>query len=257
MTKRKPGGGTKPAPPKPLPEPVDVSGVVPPADDPPADDHVAVAAEIESEVSEVPATEESGEAVEEGPESVDSEPEPRPSGSAGSSPLTRPMTAADYARTVSEDPASTSMFPPVTPPAEAKAAPKSSGSPVTSGSNPGRQARLSLVHVDPWSVTQLAFVVSTALMVVAVVAVTVFWLVLNVTGVWDNLNDAINSVLSSEDGTFEVKNYFGFTRVVGLTLVLSAINVILMTALAAVGTRLYNTATHLVGGIQVTFRDRT
>ena len=112
------------------------------------------------------------------------------------------------------------------------------------------------MHVDPWSVTQLAFVVSTALMIVAVVAVTVFWVVLNVTGVWDNLNDTINSVLSSEDGTFDVENYLGFGRVVGLTLVLSAINVVLMTALAAIGARLYNAATHLVGGIQVTFRDR-
>ena len=186
---------------------------------------------------------------------------PTPTKSAASSATSgRPMTAADYARTTSADPASTSVFPAVSDDRDPDPALTQPQAPVSSGPAPEsavtRQARLSLVHVDPWSVTQLAFVVSTALMIVAVVAVTVFWLVLNVTGVWDNLNDTINSVLSSEDGTFDVENYLGFGRVVGLTLVLSAINVVLMTALAAIGARLYNAATHLVGGIQVTFRDR-
>ncbi len=162
----------------------------------------------------------------------------------------RPMTAADYARTSSTSPASTAVFPKITDVDETPAAPETPSGGTT------RQARLSLVHVDPWSVTQLAFVTSVALMIVAVVAVTVFWLVLSVTGVWGNLNDTVNSVLSSEDGSFDVENYLGFGRVVGLTLVLSAINVVLTTALAAVGTRLYNAATHIVGGVQVTFRER-
>ncbi|WP_229052755.1 DUF3566 domain-containing protein [Aeromicrobium sp. Leaf350] len=175
--------------------------------------------------------------------------------STSTTPPSRPMTAADYARTVAGDPASTSVFPRVTDePVEPKQEPVMPQS--SPESSVTRQARLSLVHVDPWSVTQLAFVISTALMIVAVVAVTVFWVVLNVTGVWDNLNDTVNSVLSSEDGTFDVENYLGFGRVVGLTLVLSVINVVLMTALAAIGARLYNAATHLVGGVQVTFRDR-
>lgn len=189
--------------------------------------------------------------------STPTRPTPKKS-AASSSGSGRPMTAADYARTTSTDPATTSVFPAVSDdPEPAQTQPQA---PVAADPSPEsavtRQARLSLVHVDPWSVTQLAFVVSTALMVVAVVAVTAFWLVLNLTGVWDNLNDTINSVLSSEDGTFDVENYLGFGRVVGLTLVLSAINVVLMTALAAIGARLYNAATHLVGGIQVTFRDR-
>ncbi len=174
----------------------------------------------------------------------------------------RPMTAADYARTVSADPSSTAVFPRVTDDDDRRTENPYGASAGSAASTPAaesavtRQARLSLVHVDPWSVTQLAFVVSTALMIVAVVAVTVFWVVLNVTGVWNSLNDTVNSVLSSEDGTFDVENYLGFGRVVGLTLVLSAINVVLMTALAAIGARLYNAATHLVGGVQVTFRDR-
>ena len=120
---------------------------------------------------------------------------------------------------------------------------------------PGRRASLRLVHVEPWSVTRLAFVVSVAMMIVAVVAVSIFWLVLSVTGVWGQINDSVTSVLSDDGGTFDIKDYLGFGRLFGLTLVLSAINVVLMTALATIGAHLYNLAAQLLGGLEVTFSD--
>lgn len=251
---------------KPLPRPPSAtSDESPPADDPPlADDPPSddASSQATKPAAKRPTKRPASKSTAQRPTAKKATPtRPTPTKSAASSATSgRPMTAADYARTTSADPASTSVFPAVSDDPDPDPAPTQPQAPVSSGPAPEsavtRQARLSLVHVDPWSVTQLAFVVSTALMIVAVVAVTVFWLVLNVTGVWDNLNDTINSVLSSEDGTFDVENYLGFGRVVGLTLVLSAINVVLMTALAAIGARLYNAATHLVGGIQVTFRDR-
>lgn len=167
-----------------------------------------------------------------------------------------PMTAADYARTTTGDPAATSVIPAVRDDDDTTTEYTAASSARDEDDGP-RQARLNLVHVDPWSVTKLAFVVSVALMIVSVVAVTVFWVVLNITGVWGSLNETINSVLSSEDGTFDVTNYVGLGRVLGLTLVLSCVNVILMTALAAIGARLYNVAAVLVGGVQVTFADRS
>lgn len=249
----------------PLPRPPGASDENPPADDLPlADDPPADAPTEQAEApaakrpTKRPATKS---AAQRSAAKKATPTRPTPTKSAASSPTSgRTMTAADYARTTSTDASSTSVFPAVSDDRDPDPASTQPQAAVATESAPEsavtRQARLSLVHVDPWSVTQLAFVISTALMIVAVVAVTVFWLVLNVTGVWDNLNDTINSVLSSEDGTFDVENYLGFGRVVGLTLVLSAINVVLMTALAAIGARLYNAATHLVGGIQVTFRDR-
>lgn len=119
----------------------------------------------------------------------------------------------------------------------------------------GRRASLRLVHVEPWSVTRLAFVVSVAMMIVAVVAVAIFWIVLNITGVWGQVNDSVTSVLSDDSGNFDIRDYLGFGRLVGLTLVLSAINVILMTALATIGAHLYNLAAELLGGLDVTFSD--
>ena len=120
---------------------------------------------------------------------------------------------------------------------------------------PGRRASLRLVHIEPWSVTRLAFVVSVAMMIVAVVAVSIFWIVLSVTGVWGQINDSVTSVLSDDGGTFDIKDYLGFGRLFGLTLVLSAINVVLMTALATIGAHLYNLAAQLLGGLEVTFSD--
>ncbi len=127
--------------------------------------------------------------------------------------------------------------------------------PSTPSAQAGRRASLRLVHVEPWSVTRLAFVVSVAMMIVAVVAVSIFWLVLSVTGVWGQINDSVTSVLSDDGGNFDIKDYLGFGRIFGLTLVLSAINVILMTALATIGAHLYNLAAQLLGGLEVTFSD--
>ncbi|RLV57606.1 DUF3566 domain-containing protein [Aeromicrobium phragmitis] len=119
---------------------------------------------------------------------------------------------------------------------------------------PGR-ASLRLRYIEPWSVTRLAFVVSVALMIVGVVAVSVFWVVLQVTGVWSALNDSVANILSDDAGGFDITEYFGFGRLIGLTLVLSALNVVFMTALATIAAHLYNLAAQILGGIKLTFAD--
>ena len=92
-------------------------------------------------------------------------------------------------------------------------------------------------------------------MIVGVVAMTIFWVVLNVVGVWDQVNEAVTSVLSDDSSSFNITDYLGFWRLIGLTLVLSAINVVLMTALATIGAHLYNLAAQVLGGVEVTFSE--
>ncbi|EFQ84571.1 hypothetical protein HMPREF0063_10423 [Aeromicrobium marinum DSM 15272] len=154
------------------------------------------------------------------------------------------LTQAEYAATTDDSPESTSVIPAV----------KDDGSAPTSAER--REARLRLARVEPWSVTRLAFVISVALMIVSVVAVTIFWTVLQATGVWGQVNDAVNTVLSNDDSSFDISSYLGLGRLVGLSLVLSAVNVVFLTALAAVGAHLYNAAAQLLGGVEVTFSDR-
>ena len=182
----------------------------------------------------------------------------------GTSPDSRPMTAADYARTTKPSPSTTAVIPAVKAkvdpsPDRGEAKTTKSGTTLTpteeSGSKKERRASLRLTHVEPWSVTRLAFAISVAMMIVAVVAVSIFWVVMEATGVWDQINGSVTSVLSDDSTSFNITDYLGFARMVGLTLVLSAINVILTTALATIGAHLYNLAAQLLGGVEVTFTE--
>ncbi len=168
-------------------------------------------------------------------------------------PPGRTLTAADYARTTNPSPATTSVIPavkdePVTPVAEAPQAP-------AGDDGTGRRASLRLNHVEPWSVARIAFAISVAMMIVGVVAMTLFWVVLNIAGVWDQVNEAVTSVLSDDSTSFDITDYLGFWRLIGLSLVVSAINVVLMTALATIGAHLYNLSAQVLGGVEVTFSE--
>ena len=182
----------------------------------------------------------------------------------GTSSGGRPLTAADYARTTKPSPATTAVIPAVKDKVNDKS-PESDSTRTTSGatlapapkpsSKKERRASLRLTHIEPWSVTRLAFAISVAMMIVAVVAVSIFWVVMEATGVWDQINGSVTSVLSDDSTSFNITDYLGFGRMVGLTLVLSAINVILTTALATIGAHLYNLAAQLLGGVEVTFAE--
>ena len=179
------------------------------------------------------------------------------------SPASRPLTAADYARTTKPSPSTTAVIPAVKDKVESSGdrdnVKTTSGAtlrptpPATSKKE--RRASLRLTHIEPWSVTRLAFAISVAMMIVAVVAVSIFWVVMEATGVWDQINGSVTSVLSDDSTSFNITDYLGFGRMVGLTLVLSAINVILTTALATIGAHLYNLAAQLLGGVEVTFAE--
>lgn len=164
----------------------------------------------------------------------------------GVTPVARPTTAGEYARTTKSSPSSTAVIPVI------KDEP---ASPAQSAASAGRQASLKLVRVDPWSVTKVVFALTVAMMIVAVVAVTILWIVLSFAGVWDQINSSVTTVLSDESSTFDITEYLGFGRIVGLTLVISAINVVITTAVATIGAYLYNLAAQLLGGVDVTLAE--
>lgn len=193
-------------------------------------------------------------------------PPPQRTSAPGDQGLSTELSASDYARTTSASPESTAMIPPIRdeaaaippptmapPVVQAPVAPAASvpESPLATG----RIAGLRLVRIEPYSVTRMAFVVSVALMIVAVVAVAALWMVLAVFGVFSDINSSVSSLLSDDAASFDILHYLGFSRMVGGTLVLSGINVILMTGLATIGAHLYNLAAALLGGIEATFRD--
>lgn len=118
-------------------------------------------------------------------------------------------------------------------------------------SGSARRARLSLSRIDPWSVMKMAFLLSIALSVVVIVAVFVIWSVLGAAGVWDSINQAVQDVVGDSSAGWNVQDYLGLPRIMGFTMVVSVVNIVLMTAVATLAAFLYNMAAALLGGVEV------
>jgi hypothetical protein len=120
-----------------------------------------------------------------------------------------------------------------------------------------RRARLRLSRIDPWSVMKVSFLLSIAFGIVTVVAVFMVWSVLGAAGVWTSINNTVSDTVSSGNNvsTFNIEDYLGMSRVLGFTMLVSVIDVILITAIATLGAFLYNMAASLLGGIEVTLAE--
>src|SRR3954447_21138304 len=121
-----------------------------------------------------------------------------------------------------------------------------------------RRARLRLSRIDPWSVMKVSFLLSIAFGIVTVVSVFMVWSVLGAAGVWDSINNTVSDTVSSGNNvssSFNIEDYLGLSRVLGFTMLVSVIDVILITAIATLGAFLYNMASSLLGGIEVTLAE--
>lgn len=119
-----------------------------------------------------------------------------------------------------------------------------------------RRARLRLTRIDPWSVMKSAFLLAIAFGVVTVVSVAMVWTVLDQAGVWTSINETVQeSIGGPETADFDIENYLGTSRVLGFTMLVAAVDVVLLTAVATLGAFLYNMSAALLGGIEVTLAE--
>jgi len=125
----------------------------------------------------------------------------------------------------------------------------------SSTSAPGRRVRLTLSRVDPWSALKMSFLLSVALGVAMVVAVTMLWLVFKGMGAFDQINRLLGSIIQDGDKKFDITDYIGLGRVVSLSVVFAVIDVFFVTALSTLAAYLYNVSASLVGGLQLTLTD--
>ncbi|PTR44586.1 transmembrane protein DUF3566 [Rhodococcus sp. OK611] len=114
------------------------------------------------------------------------------------------------------------------------------------------RATIQVRKVDPWSTLKVSLVISVALFFVWMFAVGFLYVVLDGMGVWDRLNNAFTDIVSEtgDEGLVSAGQVFGYAALIG------AINVVLFTALATIGSFIYNLCTDLVGGVEVTLADR-
>lgn len=125
------------------------------------------------------------------------------------------------------------------------------------GARRTRKARLRINRLDPWSVMKTSFLFSIAFAVMSVAAVSVIWSVFAGSDTLNYLNDLINSIVADPQGgnRFDINEFLSFQRVIGLTTVLAAINVIIFTAVATLFAFLYNLSSVIMGGLEITLAE--
>lgn len=114
-----------------------------------------------------------------------------------------------------------------------------------------KQVRLKLVYIDFWSAVKLAFLWSLSLAIVGLVVVFLVWTILNTFGIFSSLDENLGNILDSDN--VGLLNIFALPKVMMFAALISALNVVVGTALGAVAALLYNFSVKMTGGLAVGF----
>jgi transmembrane protein DUF3566 len=119
-----------------------------------------------------------------------------------------------------------------------------------------RRANLVIARLEPWSVMKFSFLMSLVAWVVLFVAVALLYYALSGLGVFAAIQRTLSSVTSSQSSAgVNLASWTSPSRVLGYTMLIGAVDIILITALSTLGAVIYNLVTHLGGGIEVTLKE--
>jgi len=105
-------------------------------------------------------------------------------------------------------------------------------------------------------VTKVSFLLSIAFGIMCVVAVFLLFSIMDAANLWDHTNETIQGVLNQDpDEAFDINDYVRMDRIMAITMLIAAIDVVLITALATLGAFIYNMAAALLGGLEVTLAE--
>ena len=92
--------------------------------------------------------------------------------------------------------------------------------------------------------------------IVLFVAVALLYYALSSLGVFASLQKTLASVTSSQGSAgVDLSKWTSGTRILGYTMLIGAIDVVLITALSTIGAVVYNLIAQTIGGIEVTLRE--
>jgi hypothetical protein len=117
-----------------------------------------------------------------------------------------------------------------------------------------RRARLKISHLGPLSVMRISLTFALCMFIVLLVAVAALWAVLDTSGVFKSIADAANTLTDKSNAG--INHWLTFSRVMLITVVVGAANVIAFTLLSTIGALLYNLCSDFVGGVEVTLVER-
>lgn len=118
-----------------------------------------------------------------------------------------------------------------------------------------RHAHLYVTRLDPWSVMKNAFMLSVAIAIVIVVAVTLLWMMLTVSGTLASLTRTVSDVAGTGAASIDLAGLFSFGRVFSTVAIISFMEIILVSALATLFAYLYNLGVAITGGLQITLTE--
>ena len=114
-----------------------------------------------------------------------------------------------------------------------------------------KQVRLKLVYIDFWSAVKLSFLLAASLGIVLIISSILVWVVLNSTGIFRSLDSIFQDILGQPN--FSVADSFSLPQVAGFSFAIAILNVVVGTALGAIGSMLYNLSVRITGGLLVGF----
>jgi hypothetical protein len=115
-----------------------------------------------------------------------------------------------------------------------------------------RKARLTLSHINVYSVFKFSCVLAIALFFVWLIMVGVLYGLLDVSGVLAQVNKAVRRI----SGNDNAKDVVTGSLVFGSAIIIGAVNIILFIAISTIGSMVYNLCADLVGGAEVTLSER-
>jgi len=116
------------------------------------------------------------------------------------------------------------------------------------------RASMQIRRIDPWSTLKVSLMLSVSLFFVWMIAVAFLYLVLGGMGVWAKLNSNVGDLLNNTSGSSA--ELVSSSTIFGGAILIGLVNIVLLTAMATIAAFVYNLATDLIGGIEVTLADR-
>jgi hypothetical protein len=142
-------------------------------------------------------------------------------------------------------------YAPAQPPPQSVAPPPPSTS---ARASMARRARLKISHLGPLSVMRISLTFALCMFIVLLVAVAALWAVLDTSGVFKSIANAANTLTDKSNAG--INHWLTFSRVMLITVIVGAANVIAFTLLSTIGALLYNLCSDFVGGVEVTLVER-
>ncbi len=113
-----------------------------------------------------------------------------------------------------------------------------------------------VAKIDPWSVMKFSFLVALVAGVILFVAIAVLYTMLNSLGVFTQLEHTVGLVTSTKTSSgSNIAHYLSESTVLGYTMLVGAIDIVLITVIATIGAIIYNAITKLTGGIEITLKE--